>query len=44
MRQSRTVEVTVAEIQDLRLALQSSKRAGVNDAGVVDIEWATRIS
>ena len=37
MGQAGPVEVAVAQIQNLRLALQPAKRGRVDDAGIVDI-------
>lgn len=37
MGQARPVEVAVAQIQNLRLALQSAERSRVDDAGIIDI-------
>lgn len=38
VRQPRAIEVAVAEIEDLGLALQPAERGGVNDARIVDVE------
>lgn len=39
MGQARPAEIAVAEIEDLGLALQTPERGGMNDAGVIDVEF-----
>src|SRR5690606_3573441 len=43
MREACAVEVAVAQVQDLGLALQPTKRRGMNDARVVDVARVTRV-
>lgn len=37
MGQSGSVEIAIAEIEDLRLALQASEGSGMDDASVIDV-------
>lgn len=41
--QTGAVEVAVAEIEDLGLALEAPERSGVNDARIVDVTIVARI-
>ncbi|MQB20337.1 hypothetical protein DXT90_06775 [Agrobacterium tumefaciens] len=43
MREAGAVEIAVAEIEDLRLALQAPKRGGVNDPPIIDVAFAAGV-
>lgn len=43
VREARAIEVAVAEVEDLGLALESPERGGVNDSRIVDVAIVARI-